>query len=125
MKKTTPDQIDLFAARRDREAPKAAAKARDRAIDQVERHADDEWMKLALQFVERVARAVPTFSPDDVWALGLPTTREPRAFGAVMQKAKRAGFCEPTIGFVTSKREKVHATPIRVWRSKIFTGAPR
>lgn len=107
--------MDLFGAAEDA--------ARDAAIMQADRHADPAWKAAALDAVKAVAAARPTFVSDDVWATGLPKPREPRALGAIIQRAHLLGYCVPTGQFRGSLQEGRHRGPVRVWQSRIYPGA--
>lgn len=89
---------------------------RDAALDRVEGNAKAEWNEQADAVVAALARSGRRFSPDDVWAAGLPRPREPRALGPVMMRAVKSGLIEPTGEWINSKQASQHATPVRVWR---------
>ena len=82
-------------------------------------------------FIMAAHRAVATlastrveFTTDDVWALigeGWADA-EPRALGAVMRGAARAGLIERTDRVRESSRPSCHRRPVAVWRSA--GGAP-
>lgn len=44
-------------------------------------------------------------------------THEPRALGALMREAARAGDIEATDAWALSERVACHRRPLRVWRS--------
>lgn len=104
--------------------PAESRRLTEEAIARVDQHADPSWKYAALRTLLAVARALPTFTPDDVWTWGLPRPREPRALGPVMRLAERRGWMEPTGEFVRSKIPTQHQNPIRVYRSLIYTGLP-
>lgn len=99
-------------------AQQRATEARECAIDKVEGAAGDLPLAKALVAVDRAARKWPDgFTTDDVLALsGDVGFHEPRAWGAVMRKARKAGICEPTGEQRTSTSARCHARPKRVWR---------
>lgn len=92
-------------------------KARDRAIAQVERNADSEWLKQARIHVLMVADRKGVFTADDVWDSGLPRVREPRALGTVMVALCREDKIHPTGTYVNTRRASRHHAPIREWCS--------
>jgi hypothetical protein len=98
----------------------AATKARDKALEQVERNADPLWKRNAWSVLLMFARTGDTFTTDDVWEYmnkhGMETPHEPRAMGAVMVKACRRKIIEPTDRYVKSQRPECHRRPIRVWQ---------
>lgn len=96
--------------------------ARDEAIAQVERNADERWKRTALEIVEHVCRTMPEWYVDDLWEAGLPPTREDRALGPVLREAARRGWCEKTDRMKPSKRSHLSGKP--VWRSLIYEPAP-
>lgn len=93
-----------------------AEQARDQAIQQVEDNADTDWMRQALAAVKWCAHYHGLFTTDEVWTM-LPEVREPRALGAVMRKAQKAGWIRPTDRVRNSSRVECHARPVRVWES--------
>lgn len=92
---------------------------RDEAISQVESAMDRQWKHIALAAVRVLAERGDPFTTDDVWAkvegLSLATTHEPRAMGAVMQRAAKLGLIKATDRTVQSRRPRCHARPVRVW----------
>lgn len=91
----------------------------DEAIARVEAHADRTWMDAAFGAVGALALICATFTTDDVWAVldkrEVTPTHEPRAMGAVMRRAKRAGVCAASDSYIPSTRPESHGRPIRVW----------
>jgi hypothetical protein len=94
--------------------------ARDEALERVEENAHADWLMAAEWAVTGLAFNYEEFTSDDIWKAvneqGF-STHEPRAMGAVMVKAARAGMIAPTDRWVQSKRTACHGRPIRVWRS--------
>lgn len=75
-----------------------AITSRERAIVLVAEHANVSWKDVALVAVRLTAERQDTFISDDVWdtlAELFPEfdTHEPRAMGAVMRQAVKAGYC--------------------------------
>lgn len=98
----------------------AGAKARDRAIDRVER-ASGEWQVDALAAIRGVAAAQAELTTDDVWrALGRDPEVEGRAMGAAMRQAAKLGLIERTDRTVRSLRVACHRRDLRVWTSRIY-----
>lgn len=99
----------------------AGVEARDRAVGRAERNADPRWLTQAHLAIEALCRLRREFTTDDVWdylaAHQLDTPDEPRAIGAVMRSAARAGLIAPTDRYVNSERPDCHARPIKVWRA--------
>lgn len=93
---------------------------RDEGIANAEAGAPTGWPFAALQAVRWVARTHETFTPDDVWETGLEKPPEPRALGAVMLRAVKAGYCERTETYQPSRNPLQHHTPIRIYRSLLF-----
>jgi hypothetical protein len=80
-----------------------------------------EWKDRALEAVVLCALKWDRFSSDEVWeVLGndVPVS-DNRAFGAVMLKARKQGYIEPTGQFRASDRPQVHRNPIRIWKSMV------
>ena len=79
----------------------------------------------AYEAVERVAQTHDEFISDDVWielaAQGYPEKpREPRALGAIMGKAARAGLMADSGRTRKTANKTSHANPVRVWRSRVY-----
>lgn len=114
----TANVVPIFDAR-------VARAARDEAVTRVDEHADDAWKAAALDAVFALSRTRSHFTTDAVWWLltradyGEP--HEPRALGAVMQRAVRAGWIEPTDQTSKSIRAACHARDLRIWRSLVVT----
>lgn len=96
-----------------------ARAARDRALVAVAEGAPQDWMEDAERTVLAIARRRAEFTADDIWATGLCSPPEPRALGAVMTAAARAGLIARTGRFQATARAKRHAAPIAIWRSLI------
>jgi len=97
-------------------SPVTGATLRDEALERVELAADAAWTKTALSKI----RLMPErFTTDDMWLAMQDepvSTPEPRAMGAVMMQAKRAGWITTTNEWARSTRPCCHARPVRVWR---------
>jgi hypothetical protein len=104
----TPCLFDLDTSRRYTEA----------AIKRVEQAAGEDWNERALEAVRRVAESQSHFIVDDCWAF-VEEPREPRAMGAVINKARRLGIIAATDEYRPSSRVSAHSNPRRVWRSLI------
>lgn len=93
------------------------------AIDRVELNADNRWKEAAAEVVRRVASDRAEFTTDRIWALlekdhpNLGPPHEPRAMGAVMRKAAKAGLIEKTDRVTRTERPEAHRRDITVWRS--------
>jgi hypothetical protein len=95
-------------------------KLTDEAINMVEAHSNDNWIREARRIVLSLARTQKEFTTDEVWAqLDLldARTHEPRSMGAVMRSASRARWTTPTDRVRKSVRPECHSRPVRVWRS--------
>ena len=95
-----------------------AKRARDDALERVERNAMEAWKREALAAVERTCRELPEFFADDIWDRGLDSTREDRALGPIMRTAARNGWCVKTDRVRPSKRSHLSGKP--VWKSLIY-----
>jgi hypothetical protein len=100
------DQLDLF-----------------QSLELVESAANSEWMKAAEARVRYLCQTRYEFTTDAVWShldtLDC-TTKEPRALGAVMQNAAKAGWCSSSGVFVKSARPECHSRPIVKWQSHLL-----
>jgi hypothetical protein len=102
-------QLDLFEQRPNRRNRAAARE-----------NANAAWKERAYQAVLRAARTREDFTTDDVWEFLDADDRphEPRAMGAIMQDAKRAGVIEAVRGAVRqSEHATCHARPKQVWKA--------
>lgn len=90
---------------------------RDAALDAVEDSAPDDWKELAYAAVLRCAETFEYFTSDDVWEALDAVPPEPRALGAIMAAARRAGAIVPTDRVTKSYRPTCHSRPVRLWRS--------
>lgn len=109
--------------------PEKAAAARDEAIDRVEKNAPEDWKHRVRVAIEALCKEREEITTDDVWErlelLRIDLGRaEPRAIGALMKQAQKAGWIEPTATFKNSERVECHRRPLRVWISKIYRPAP-
>lgn len=93
-------------------------------MQRVDRNADAEWKNRAVACVHWLSTFLSELTTDDVWAamatfypeLGTP---ERRAMGAVIGRAKAAGWivqCTPKRQ-IPSVRPEAHKRPITVWMS--------
>jgi hypothetical protein len=110
---------DLFTHAERRAEANAAKRA---GMQQSEDNADEAWSRLMLQLVERVCRLFDQFNADDVFDMydkepSPPRTHDPRAFGPVMMRAAKLGWCERTNTVTQSRRKSSHARPLTNWRS--------
>lgn len=91
------------------------------AIQTAAEHADRVWLSAAKQIVWDLIRDGRPFSTDDCWqkldALDIQT-HEPRALGAVLRAAAKAGYIEQTGEYIKTSRPQAHSRPIPVWRSR-------
>jgi hypothetical protein len=111
---THSEQRDLFDSAR-------AEAARDEAIAIVA-IGKEEFLAEALDAVRRVAERRVLFTTDDVKRELLDRgPDEQRVWGAIMMRAKRAGWIEATTEHRLSERVACHRRPLRVWRSRIAT----
>lgn len=108
----------------------AARAATDEAIERVERHADDDWKRLAYRAVRWLASTRAEFTAEDAGdALRRyypdAQTHEPRAMGPIMKRAQRDGIIEATDHFRRSDRPESHCCPKQIWASLIHDDAAR
>lgn len=93
----------------------------DAALQQVEQAADAAWLAAAKNVVWQLIKEGEGFTTDHVWerldALGVHT-HEPRALGAVMRAAARAGWISNTGSYFKSGRPGCHSRPIPLWLPK-------
>lgn len=91
----------------------------------VDAGASDAFRESALIALETVARRQPYLVSDDVWEmLALHAgegTKDHRALGPVMRAAQRRGWIEPTDSFQLTAQPLRHRSPVRVWRSLLWS----
>lgn len=98
--------------------------ARDEAIATVEEHARDDWLGAAGKAIAQLALfpsgSANEFNTDDVWELlaswDVAMPHEPRAMGAAITIAAKAGVIVPTGVYRKSRRKECHAGPKMIWR---------
>ncbi len=114
----SPDLFDAAAARA----------AKKEAMARVEANAEQSWSDRMLEMVRLTALQKLYFTADDVFELavnrGIPYgKREMRAFGPVMLRAAKAGYCiKADCAPRNSNRKTLHASPRTVWESLIDKG---
>lgn len=99
-----------------------SAAARDAAMEQINDNTKAAWREAALDAIHQTARLHKEFIVDDVWDY-LETDEEihdKRAIGPLMRVAQREGWIAPTDKFRPSRVVHHHATPRRVWKSRIL-----
>lgn len=94
-----------------------AAETRE-AIERVDQHAEAGWKQAALEAVRKTCEELPEFISDDIWERGLDSTREDRALGPVLMRAKKNGWCVKTNMLRPSVRSHLSGKP--VWKSLIY-----
>jgi len=108
MSTPTPDLEDVGVAER----------LGDEALDRVEKAAREEFLQAVVDAVE-IMPAGFRFNSDRLWLAvrraGVPHPREPRAMGAAVRRAARAGLCVPKGYGPPSTRAASHRRPLRVW----------
>jgi hypothetical protein len=94
---------------------------------QLNRWENARFVDLALSYVQSVAMQQEFLTVDDVvnaWEFdGAPrdgTFSDPRVWGVVMRRAHRQGILIKTDHFKPSQNDTCHATPRRIWRSKVL-----
>lgn len=104
----------------------AAQAAKRSSMKQVEENATPEWNVLMLELARLTCLEQLVFTSDDVFDRldaypNPPKTHDLRAFGPVMTKAAKLGYCvKENVAPVPSRRESLHSSPRSVWRSQIY-----
>jgi hypothetical protein len=103
--------------------PEEGRRRRDEAMHRAEGGAPVDWVKVAYDAVVNVARSRPEFTSEHVIeylaAAGTPWPREPRALGAVMNRAAKRRVAFPTDRTMRALRKERHSGTVRIWRSNI------
>jgi hypothetical protein len=98
-----------------------ARQERDAAIQRVDSNAADQWKENVDVVIRALAFTTDEFTTDDVWQLladwQIEAPHEPRALGAAMTRAAKAGVIVATDRVRNSERAVCHAAPKRVWKS--------
>ncbi len=99
--------------------------SKDEAINRVEANANAEWRVAAYKACCLCAQQWIELSTDDVWELMdalFPDcrTHDPRAMGAIMRQAARAGKIEASGEYFKSRRPQCHGRPVAIWDSLTF-----
>ncbi|NII73232.1 hypothetical protein FHW84_001801 [Dyella sp. SG562] len=109
--------LDFTAARADRDA------GMSRAHDAAARR-DEDWPDAAYGFLVRYARTHEQFISEELTAMadrmGYSSPADPRAWGAIFQRAARNNIIQ-RIGYGVSQRR--HLSPTPLWRSLVFGGS--
>lgn len=102
----------------------AARAARDNGMRRALEHAErehDGWKHEAYEALVAYARTHREFTSEQFRAdTGMQSPTTPKAFGAVFQRAARAGVITKR-GFAIAKER--HLSPCPLWESQIFAGA--
>lgn len=100
-----------------------AAELRDEGIQlslMAQEERSPEWGKIAREHLIWVAQRWPTFTSEDVRSeaerRGLATPKEPRAWGAIFQRAVKAELIE-RVGYRESFNPQAHTRPVAVWKA--------
>jgi hypothetical protein len=101
---------------------KAAKRAKEQAIAQVESNTSEEWAEQAEAAIIVCANCYTEggFTSDDVWwQLDFYGAKKPHikdALGPVMLRLRKAGVIKCTGEYRASERPESHGQPKRVWR---------
>ena len=103
-----------------------ARQERDSGMEQAVQHAecvDDAWPDVAYSFLVRYAWSHEQFISEECTAeadrLGYGSPADPRAWGAIFQRAARNGIIRRN-GYGTSHRR--HLSPTPLWQSLVYVG---
>ncbi|CAB4122657.1 hypothetical protein UFOVP32_49 [uncultured Caudovirales phage] len=101
-----------------------AIEERDSAIQSAVENADRKqagWSDRAYKYLIEFSRTLPLFKGEDARRYaeeqGLPKPPDPRAWGAVLQRASRGKFIE-RVGFGVSTNRQAHSRPTAIWRPR-------
>ncbi len=105
-------------------SPAAGAARRDDGIHRAGSNADEAWKDAAYRIVSELARSHKAFTSDEVWqqlSKAGYSTPEPRAMGAVMLAAAKAGLIVKSRSYIPTNRTAANRRPVAIWLSKTFT----
>jgi hypothetical protein len=102
-----------------------ALEAKAEGMTRVADNANQKWMDYMLHHTRLAALELPQFTSDDVFDrvdaddnAEKPETHDYRAFGPVMMRAAKLGYCiKAQVAPVPSRRKSLHASPRAVWIS--------
>jgi hypothetical protein len=103
--------------------PSAKAIVKPAAARAAHREQDTAWMKQALAVMRTVAAGQQEVTVDDCWIHIKMPPREPRQMSTLMVACGRHGFIETTDEHRRSIRPINGGRTVRVWRSRLYTGA--
>lgn len=115
-------RLDAVQARIPFDAPAdAEAKARE-AIERAGEGASP-WVRETLGVIHHLAAHRPLFTTDEVWGeLDEEKPDEPRAMGAAMRAAARAGWIRSSQMARPSQRTVCNGRPVTIWKSLLLDG---
>lgn len=113
-----PARMDAARAAAAEDELREARARRDHALARVEHAAARPWVDRAWDFLCAYLRSNREMFVDDLWAAGLPHTREDRALGALFQRAARAKYMVKSGSYRKSIRSNLTEKP--VWKSLIY-----
>jgi len=105
-----------------------ASKRRDAGIARAAEGADrldEEWKDRMYRAVVACAESNREFICDDVWRYASDADRnfaKPKALGAVVLRAAKAGVIANTGRFEKTANARRHRSPVPVWRSLTYRG---
>ena len=94
-----------------------ATRAKQDALERVEKHAADEWKEEAKAVLLRVNATLKPWTTEDLKPLMTASTHEDRAWGAITTWAKRQGYSRQTGRWVLSASPRAHRRPMQEWIS--------
>jgi hypothetical protein len=102
-----------------------AKASRDEAIDRSDQNADPAWREAYFTALVAVARVKETFTADDVWERlaqveHVANTKDNRAAGGIIMRAKRDGIIRLTDRVEPSRRKHCHRMLQRVYESLVY-----
>lgn len=124
------EQTSLFE-QASKKPPPSGEDLKRRALDKLEREAQQTWFENACEAVRATARKEFEFTRDDVWDLcertGVaidPPGQDRRAWGAVMRSVARSGMITKTGRVRNTRRAEGHSNPKTVWRLSVAAKFP-
>ena len=89
-------------------------------LEQVEANANEAWKRAAMNAIRHLCTTKREWTADDLWDILAGEevgTHEPRALGAMIVKAAKAGLCRSTGRYVQSRLPIRHNRPVAIWES--------
>lgn len=94
-------------------------KTKEKAVNEVEAHADPEWVAKAEHALEVVIQDEVNFTSDAIWKVldhwQIPRPNSPSAMGSILRRAARNNKIRKTGRFIPSTQSTNHQRDVAEW----------